>query len=73
MGLLTYAMALITAETGFLEKMTFLTVNKVIGRYSMEAMFVNSIALLLVVYGMIVILVSIVPKATKTGTVRSPD
>lgn len=64
LGLLIYCMALITAEMGFLEKLTFLTMNKVIGRFSLEVMFVNSIGLLLIVYGGFVILASIVPKAS---------
>ncbi|MCO5603779.1 hypothetical protein L7F22_057931 [Adiantum nelumboides] len=64
MGLFIYCMALITAETGLLEKLTFLMVNKVIGRFSLEAMFVNSIGLLLIVYGALVILASTLPKAT---------
>ena len=73
MGLSTYSMALITAETGFLEKMTFLIVNKVIERYSLEAIFVNSTALLLVVYGLVVILVTVVPKTTKGEPIRNLD
>ncbi|KAI5061658.1 hypothetical protein GOP47_0024163 [Adiantum capillus-veneris] len=64
MGLIIYCMALGTAETGLLEKLTFLMMNKVIGRFSLEALFVNSIGLLLIVYGALVILASTLPKAT---------
>eukprot|EP00250_Pteridium_aquilinum_P024830 c29667_g1_i1 orf=453-1226(-) len=64
MGLFIYCMALVTAETGLLEKLTFLMINKVIGRFSLEAMFVNSIGMLLIVYGAVVILASVPPRAS---------
>lgn len=73
MGLFIYCMALVTAETGFLEKLTFLMVNKVIKSYSLEVMFVNSIGLLLIVYGALVILASILPRDFKENAARSVD
>lgn len=71
MGLLIFCMAIVTAELGFLEKLTFLMVNKAIERFSLEAMFVNCIGLLLIVHGTVVILVSVLPKASYDGKVNT--
>ncbi|KAL6324488.1 hypothetical protein AAG906_013300 [Vitis piasezkii] len=56
-----YALAVATATTGILEKATFLQSNKVISRYSMEALLVNSLGILIVVLGGFVILAVVTP------------
>ncbi|KAH7295532.1 hypothetical protein KP509_27G053400 [Ceratopteris richardii] len=63
-GLLVHCTALLTAEMGLLEKLTFLMVNKVIGRFSFEAVFVNSVGLLLLVHGGLVILACVLPRSS---------
>lgn len=73
LGLFIYCLALISAETGLLEKSTFLIGNKVVGRYSKEAMLVNCIGLLIVVYGAVVILAATLSKARKEDASRSLD
>lgn len=55
-GIYIYALAVATCTTGFLEKATFLQTNKVISRYSMEALLVNSLGILIVVLAGFVIL-----------------
>ncbi|KAF9626076.1 hypothetical protein IFM89_030744 [Coptis chinensis] len=63
-GIYIYALAIATAATGILEKATFLQSNKVIARYSSEAMLINSLGILTVVLGGFVILVVIAPVAS---------
>ncbi|KAK4834345.1 hypothetical protein QYF36_021105 [Acer negundo] len=41
-GVYIYALAIVTATTGILEKLTFLQTNRVVSRYSTEALLVNS-------------------------------
>ncbi|GKV16842.1 hypothetical protein SLEP1_g27418 [Rubroshorea leprosula] len=60
-GVYIYALAVATAITGILEKVTFLQTNKVISRYSMEALLVNSLGILIVVLGGLVVLAIITP------------
>ncbi|KAA8547827.1 hypothetical protein F0562_004256 [Nyssa sinensis] len=60
-GLYIYALAVATCTTGILEKATFLQTNQVISRYSMEALLVNSLGILIVVLGGFVILAVISP------------
>lgn len=55
-GIYIYALAVATCTSGFLEKATFLQTNKVISRYSAEAMLVNSLGILVVVLAGFVIL-----------------
>ncbi|KAL3629535.1 hypothetical protein CASFOL_026757 [Castilleja foliolosa] len=55
-GIYIYALAIVTCTTGFLEKATFLQMNKVITRYSTEALLVNCLGLMLVVLSGFVIL-----------------
>ncbi|KAL0350567.1 UNVERIFIED_CONTAM: putative transmembrane ascorbate ferrireductase 2 [Sesamum radiatum] len=55
-GIYIYALAIATCTTGFLEKATFLQTNKVISRYSMEALLVNSLGILIVVLAGFVVL-----------------
>ncbi|GJN19817.1 hypothetical protein PR202_gb07127 [Eleusine coracana subsp. coracana] len=54
-GLLVYVLAILAAELGFLEKLTFLQAGG-LGRYSTEALLVNFIALLVVVLGSSVVI-----------------
>ena len=51
----TFALALLAAELGFLEKLTFLQAGG-LGRYSSEALLVNFTALLVVLLGASVVL-----------------
>lgn len=60
-GIYIYALAVATALTGILEKATFLQTNKVISRYSTEAILVNSMGILIVALGGFVILAVIAP------------
>ncbi|KAI4387862.1 hypothetical protein MLD38_000253 [Melastoma candidum] len=64
-GMSIYALAVATAVTGLLEKATFLQMNKVIGRYSPEALLVNSLGILLVALGGLVTLATIITPKTK--------
>ncbi|KAL0377829.1 UNVERIFIED_CONTAM: putative transmembrane ascorbate ferrireductase 2 [Sesamum radiatum] len=61
LGIYIYALAIATCTTGFLEKATFLQTNKVISRYSMEALLVNSLGILIVVLAGFVILGVVAP------------
>ncbi|KAM7278892.1 hypothetical protein ACFE04_006026 [Oxalis oulophora] len=69
-GVYIYALAVATAATGILEKLTFLQTNRVIARYSTEAMLANSLGILIVVLGGLVILALIAPKNSKTDAQR---
>ncbi|KAI3970992.1 hypothetical protein MKX01_024639 [Papaver californicum] len=60
-GIYIYALAVVTAVTGILEKVTFLQTNNEISRYSTEAMLVNSLGILLVSLGGFVVLAVISP------------
>lgn len=60
-GVYIYALAVATVTTGILEKATFLQTNKVISRYSTEALLVNSLGILIVVLGGFVILAVVTP------------
>ncbi|XP_057968555.1 transmembrane ascorbate ferrireductase 2 [Malania oleifera] len=60
-GVYIYALAVATAATGILEKLTFLQTNQIITRYSTEALLVNSLGILIVVLGGFVILAIITP------------
>lgn len=56
LGIYIYALAVATVATGILEKITFLQASQVISRYSREAMLVNSLGILVVVLGGLVVL-----------------
>lgn len=60
-GVYIYALAIATAATGILEKLTFLQTNNVISRYSTEALLVNSLGILIVALGGCVILAVVAP------------
>ncbi|KAL8161903.1 LOW QUALITY PROTEIN: hypothetical protein V2J09_013392 [Rumex salicifolius] len=55
-GVFIYALAVATAMTGILEKLTFLQVNHLISRYSTEALLGNSLGILIMVLGGFVVL-----------------
>ncbi|KAE8708038.1 putative transmembrane ascorbate ferrireductase 2 [Hibiscus syriacus] len=69
-GMYTYALAVATSTTGILEKLTFLQTNRVISRYSTEALLVNCLGILIVVLGGIVILATVTPVNGKSDTHR---
>ncbi|KAF6143800.1 hypothetical protein GIB67_016721 [Kingdonia uniflora] len=69
-GIYIYALAVATAATGILEKLTFLQSNQVISRYSSEALLVNSLGILIVVLGGFVILAIISPAIGKIDSHR---
>ncbi|XP_047959037.1 transmembrane ascorbate ferrireductase 2-like isoform X2 [Salvia hispanica] len=56
LGVYIYALAVATCATGLLEKATFLQTQKIISRYSTEALLVNSLGILIVVLAGFVIL-----------------
>ncbi|KAK8532248.1 hypothetical protein V6N13_131586 [Hibiscus sabdariffa] len=60
-GMYTYVLAVATTTTGILEKLTFLQTNRVISRYSTEALLVNCLGVLMVVLGGVVILATLTP------------
>ncbi|KAI4357876.1 hypothetical protein L6164_001796 [Bauhinia variegata] len=62
LGLYTYALAVATAETGLLEKLTFLQTNRNVSKRSGEAMLVNSLGLGLAIVSGIVIMAAVSPK-----------
>ncbi|KDP32926.1 hypothetical protein JCGZ_12957 [Jatropha curcas] len=70
-GVYIYALAVATATTGILEKATFLQTNKVISRYSTEALLVNSLGVLIIVLGGFVVLATITPLRAKEDITRN--
>ncbi|KAK7838557.1 transmembrane ascorbate ferrireductase 2 isoform X1 [Quercus suber] len=69
-GVYIYALAVVTTTTGILEKVTFLQTNKVISRYSTEALLVNSLGILIVVLGGFVTLAVVTPANGKGDAPR---
>ncbi|RRT47248.1 hypothetical protein B296_00053868 [Ensete ventricosum] len=65
-GVYIYALAIVTAITGLLEKATFLQASKTILRYSNEAFLINSLGISLILLGGFVILALVT-----LGTARS--
>ncbi|GLJ12798.1 hypothetical protein SUGI_0198010 [Cryptomeria japonica] len=61
LGLYIYGLAVATAETGLLEKLTFLQGSNIIARYSSEAILVNCLGLVLALLSGCVILSTISP------------
>ncbi|BBN03961.1 transmembrane ascorbate-dependent reductase [Marchantia polymorpha subsp. ruderalis] len=59
-GIGAYVLAVATAVLGFLEKITFLQSGS-LGHYASEAMFVNTVALLVVVFGFVTVLAILIP------------
>ncbi|KAI8539232.1 hypothetical protein RHMOL_Rhmol09G0165600 [Rhododendron molle] len=71
LGLYTYGLAVVTAETGLLEKLTFLQTKRNVLKHSTESMIVNGLGIVLALLSGIVILAAVSPKhqnqhATKT-------
>ncbi|KAA3460728.1 putative transmembrane ascorbate ferrireductase 4 [Gossypium australe] len=62
LGLYTYGLAVATAETGLLEKLTFLQSRRTASKHRPESMIVNSLGLGLVLLSGIVILTAVSPK-----------
>ncbi|WVZ10002.1 hypothetical protein V8G54_014532 [Vigna mungo] len=62
LGLYTYALAIATAETGLLEKVTFLQTMRNVSKHSTESMVVNALGLVLALLSAFVILAAVSPK-----------
>ncbi|KAH7516598.1 hypothetical protein FEM48_Zijuj10G0152100 [Ziziphus jujuba var. spinosa] len=62
LGLYTYGLAVATAETGLLEKLTFLQTNRNLAKRCTESMIVNGLGLGLALLSGIVILAAVSPK-----------
>jgi cytochrome b-561 len=73
LGLYIYGLAVATAETGLLEKLTFLQASKTIARYSTEALLVNCLGLLLALLSGCVILSTISPANAKGDAFKQGD
>ncbi|CAL9072909.1 unnamed protein product [Musa textilis] len=69
-GAYIYALAVVTAITGLLEKATFLQASKTILRYSNEAFLINSLGMLLVLLGGFVILALVAPVTARSDIQR---
>ncbi|KAJ6807330.1 putative transmembrane ascorbate ferrireductase 4 [Iris pallida] len=61
-GLYTYGLAVVTAETGLLEKLTFIQTRRGLSRRSMESSLVNVIGLALAVLAAFVVFAVVSPK-----------
>lgn len=72
-GVYIYALAIATCTTGILEKATFLQTNRIISRYSNEALLVNSLGVLIVALGGVVILAIISPANDKGDVPKGTD
>ncbi|KAF7808939.1 putative transmembrane ascorbate ferrireductase 4 [Senna tora] len=76
LGLYTYGLAVATAETGLLEKLTFLQTIRNVSKHSAESMVVNSLGLGLALLSAFVILAALSPKyhsSQQTKLVYSQD
>ena len=62
LGLYTYGLAVVTAETGLLEKLTFLQTRRNLSNRCPESMVVNGLGLGLALLSGVVILAAISPK-----------
>jgi len=69
-GIFIYVLAIATSVTGLLEKSIFMQSAKMIERFSTEAMFMNSLAMLLVLLSGLVILAIVSPGPSKIDTYR---
>jgi cytochrome b-561 len=67
---LVYVLAILAAELGFLEKLTFLQVGG-LGRYSSEALLVNFTALLVILLGSTVVIYVTAPMHSENTRVYS--
>lgn len=71
LGLYNYGLAVAAAETGFVERLTFLQASKIITRYSLEALVVNILGLVLVLLSGCVYLCTITPITNKDHVYRT--
>ncbi|KZV46824.1 putative transmembrane ascorbate ferrireductase 4-like [Dorcoceras hygrometricum] len=62
LGLYTYGLAVVTAETGLLEKLTLLQANSDVTKRGPESSIVNGLGLSLVLLSSIVVLAAVLPK-----------
>lgn len=62
LGLYTYGLAVATAETGLLEKLTFLQTNGAVQKRCTESMIVNGMGLSLALLSGMVIFAAVLPK-----------
>jgi cytochrome b-561 len=69
-GIFIYVLAIVTSVSGLLEKSIFMQSAKMIGRFSTEAMFMNSLGMLLLILGTLVILAIVSPGPGKIDTYR---
>lgn len=69
-GIFIYVLAIATSVTGLLEKSIFMQSAKMIERFSTEAMFMNSLGMLLVLLSGLVILAIVSPGPSKIDTYR---
>ncbi|KAL9231345.1 hypothetical protein vseg_006584 [Gypsophila vaccaria] len=72
-GVYIYALAIVTAVTGILEKATFLQSNHIIFRYCTEALMINSMGILIVILGGFVILALVAPANGKSDIPRTAE
>ncbi|XP_048538943.1 transmembrane ascorbate ferrireductase 2 [Triticum urartu] len=70
LGVFLYVLAIATSVTGLLEKSIFMQSAKMIGRFSTEAMLMNSLGMMLILLGALVILAIFNPGAGKIDTYR---
>ncbi|KAK9934833.1 hypothetical protein M0R45_021962 [Rubus argutus] len=75
LGLYTYGLAVATAETGLLEKLTFLQTKRNVSKRCPESILVNSLGLALALLSGIVILAAVSPKyqALQSKLIYSSD
>ncbi|KAK6931442.1 Cytochrome b561/ferric reductase transmembrane [Dillenia turbinata] len=71
LGLYTYGLAVATAETGLLEKLTFLQTRRNVLKHSTESMIVNSLGLGLALLSGLVILAAVLPKYDHYNVLQS--
>ncbi|KAK9118439.1 hypothetical protein Scep_016532 [Stephania cephalantha] len=69
LGLFTYCLAIATAETGLVEKLTFLQLKGKVLKRSPETMVVNGLGIALVLLSAIVVLAAVSPKQKTPFTV----
>lgn len=69
-GIFIYVLAIATSVTGLLEKSIFMQSAKMIERFSTEAMFMNSLGMLLVLLSGLVILAVVSPRPSMIDTYR---
>ncbi|KAJ7566762.1 hypothetical protein O6H91_02G117300 [Diphasiastrum complanatum] len=72
LGLVAYVLAVATAESGILEKLTFLETSNIIGRKSTEARLANALGLTLLVFAITVVLSTVLPASTAVLPTSSP-